>query len=76
MNTKIKIKTVDSIKDFPYVVSVIVDVLVDAVPLPGCSRRFLNFLNNDSITLKLETNYVTGHFLFNYNKYATCDIKG
>ena len=50
----IKIKIVESVKIF-YVVSVIIDAVVnDAIILPECSGRFLNFFNNDSRAPKPE----------------------
>ena len=42
---RIKIEVVESMKSFPFIVSMIIDVIVDdEINLPECFRSFLNFL--------------------------------
>ena len=56
MNIKIKIKSIESMKDFPSIILGIIDVVIDfAVRLPNISGRFHYFFNINSRTSKLET---------------------
>ena len=55
LNTEIKIKRVESVKNVLYAVLVILDLVVDDVaPPPESSGKFPNFFINDSRILKSE----------------------
>ena len=55
MKTDFKIKTVESEESFSYIVSVVLDIILDDVVLfLKYSGRFRNFFNSDSKDSKLE----------------------
>ena len=55
LSTRIKIKIVESMKSFSYIVSMISGVVVDDEDLlQEYSKKFSNVINNDSITSKQE----------------------